>query len=193
MNLLTATSRCVEVLNLGNRQWSTAICIPELRTPQAMCCGETVYLSSYASDSLYSCQIQDLLQSVEEIEAMKKVSSLVWTKMQSLPSHCKASITAFGGHMIAVGGENEEGKDMKLIYCYDRESNWWTEIGEMPTARKFVLTGVLPDARIVCVGGQSEAANNVNLRVVEIGQIKKLAVKVDPNAMGQARSSCGVM
>lgn len=95
--------------------------------------------------------------------------------------------------MFAVGGADEAGKDTKLIYRYDRESNWWKEVGEMPTARQLVLAGILPDARVMCIGGQSEASKD--LRVVEIGLMKELVVDCDldeAQAPGRARS-CNVM
>lgn len=192
VNLLTAITLCVEVLDLGNRRWSTATNIPELRTPQAVCRGNMMYLSSYASDSFYSCQIQNLLLSVEDTDAKKKVASSVWTKLQSLPPHCKASIATVASQLFAVGGENEEGKDTKSIYRYDRVRNWWKLIGDMPTPRKFVLVGVLPDSRVMCVGGQCEASND--LRIVEMGLIRELAGGSDQvTAQGQAKSSCNVM
>jgi serine/threonine protein kinase len=189
INVLTAITCSVEILDLRNRQWSTATSIPKIQTPRAICCGETLYLSSYASDAFYSCRIQDLLQSTED---SNNLSGSLWTKLQRLPTHSKASVTAFDRYLVAVGGRSEEKKDARLIYCYNREANWWREIGEMPTARGLVLVGVLPDARIMCVGGTSEASND--LRVVEIGQVKELGCDMESESVPAGRaSSCTIM
>lgn len=164
-------SHCVEVLDLRCNQWLQATNIPDLHIPQAVIGGDILYLSSNEYSSLYACPIEDLLESVVGTDAKKKLPSSLWKRLQSNPTHLKSSIVAFRGGLLAVGGEGEDGKVTKEVYFYRKDTNWWEEIGELPTSRKFVLSGVLPGDRIMCVGGQSDTSSNVT--TVNIGQMRQ--------------------
>lgn len=160
----------VEVLNLQSRQWSTATNIPALSGPQCIHIGDSLYLSSYNSgDDLYSCKIEDLLHSPNKTASKKRITSSLWTKLQSILTHSKSAITSCQGRLLAVGGECESGEDSNCVYQYDRGSNWWFKLGEVPTARKLALAGVLLGNRLMCVGGQCRLSSE--LKVVETGVV----------------------
>ncbi len=169
-NILSTNPLCVEVLDIKTSQWSTATNIPDLRSPQVVRCEDSLFLSNGCDDSFYRCEIDNLLKSVDGTSVMKKDAHSLWVKLQSIPSHQKATIFTFQNEVLAVGGESENGKDAKLIYRYNRDTNWWAAIGEIPTPRKLVLAGILSSDHIFCVGGQSEG--NKELRVIEVAQIK---------------------
>ena len=186
-------SHRVDVLDLRSNQWLQATSIPDLRIPQVVIGGDILYLSSYAYSELYACRIEDLLASITETDAKKKLPTSLWKRLQNNPTYSGSSIVAFRGGLLAVGGEGEDKKVTKEVHFYRKDTNWWEEIGELPTSRKFVLSGVLPGNRIMCVGGQSDTGSNVT--TVNIGQMRRgggLEFTDEPCASGGPKS-CVVM
>ena len=55
--------------------------------------------------------------------------------------------------MLAITSEDCNGKLTGAIHCYNKATNSWSIIGEMPTPQYDVLTAVLPTNKLVVVGG----------------------------------------
>ena len=158
---------CSNVLDLRSNQWLQATNIPDLRIPQVVIGKDILYLSSYEHNSLYTCRIEDLLASTTGTDTE---NTSLWRKLKNCPTYSGSSIVAFRGGLLAVGGEDEDKKVTKEVHFYKKDTDSWNKIGELPTLRKFALFGVLPENRIMCVGGQYDTGSNI--ATVNIGQME---------------------
>ena len=133
----------VEVLNTETLQWSTACGLPKaVRYPQMTTCGGCLYLAGHEG-SVFSCSLQDLLQSI-------KLS--VWTRLATIPVQ-EFTLTTLSGRVLAIGGEDSVGNPTRAIHSYDVATNSWSVIGEVPIPSSRVLTAALPSNELVVVGG----------------------------------------
>ncbi len=57
--------------------------------------------------------------------------------------------------MLAIGGSDDMIGDhlTDAIHCYDRATNSWSVIGQLPTPLRSVLTAALSTNKVVVVGG----------------------------------------
>ena len=171
-SFLNLNSCYVEVLDLNSFHWSTATNIPtSVKSPHIVQNRNVFYLLSYENECLYTCKVDDLFKSINETSATKKMSWSLWSKLQDVPVSRGASFVTVQGNLLVVGGESKDGASHGLVYCYSKETNWCFVIGKLPTARKMALTVVLPDDRIMCVGGRSKGFSEF-LNIVEVGQVK---------------------
>ena len=158
----------VEVMNIRNHQWSTAanllrpICIAS-----ATICGDCIYMlggvdeHSAFTKSVYTCSVSALLQSCVPSSAKVKKSSSsykasVWRQVADLPAtHCTCDF--FHGRLLAVGGADDSSsrKASTAVYVYSSTSNTWEVISHMTTGRYSCFTAVLPNNRLMVVGGET--------------------------------------
>ena len=139
----------VEILDLDSLQWSSASSSPQaLQYPHMTLCGEHLYVSQH--NTVFSCSVEELLKSCKPASTN---SSDVWSKLADTPVPRSASLTTLRGQVLAIGGRNH-GRPTGAINRYDRTTNSWSVIGEMPTPRSLTLVAVLPSNELVAVGGQ---------------------------------------
>ena len=141
----------VEVLNLHTLQWASASSSPEaLQYPSMTLCGEYIYLSG--NKTLFSCSVEDLVNSCKLAITN---SSSVWTRLPDTPTH-GTTLATLRGCVLTLGGSDKYagGIPTGAIHCYDRSTNSWSAIGEMPTPRYATLVAVLPSNELVVVGGR---------------------------------------
>jgi serine/threonine protein kinase len=170
----------VEVMNTGTHQWSTAADLPRpMYLASATVCGDQLYMlggvvNSHYVKSAYTCSVSALLQSCIPSSLVAKVQRIsledkarVWRQITDLPvmgSTCES----FHGRLLAVGGEMESGKTVTAVYIYNSTTNSWKVISHMTTGRYRCFTAVLPDNRLMVVGGITEHGytNSVELSTV---------------------------
>ena len=157
-----------EILNIETKQWSTASPLPyKIYKATTTLCGETLYLMGGYTDSndnhsVISCQLRDLLeQSTLSIQRQPSSStathSKVWQNIPDLPVWTSACATV-QGHVLAIGGEDKQGKSSSVIYRYVQQKNEWTVVNNnMMIARSKCLTTVLPDNNLLVVGGYNDS------------------------------------
>ena len=157
-----------EILNIETKQWSTASPLPyKIYKATTTLCGETLYLMGGYTDSndnhsVISCQLRDLLeQSTLSIQRQPSSStathSKVWQNIPDLPVWTSACAT-IQGHVLAIGGEDKQGKSSSVIYRYVQQKNEWTVVNNnMMIARSKCLTTVLPDNNLLVVGGYNDS------------------------------------
>ena len=157
----------VEVLDTETLQWSMASSLPQdiVHSKMTLCSGY-VYLSD--GDTVFSCSVEGLLQSCQlhphkptSINSSK--SGSIWTRQADIPVR-GPSLATLGEHVLAIGGWSTAN-----IHCYDRATDSWSVIGEMPTPRSYPLTLVSPDSELVVVGGMGVHF----LDITEIGHVVK--------------------
>ena len=82
-------------------------------------------------------------------------SDSVWTKLTDIPVPYWASLTTLRGQVLAIGGSDKwgGGTPTGAIHQYNRSTNSWSVIGEMPTPHDHPLLAVLPSHELIVVGG----------------------------------------
>ena len=144
----------VETLDLDSLQWSSASSSPKaLGYPHMTLCGEHLYLSE--DNTIFSCSVEELLKSCKPASTNSSDGGSVWTKLSNIPGPYHTSLTTLRGQVLAIGGSDKisGGTPTGAIHCYDRSTNSWSVIGEMPTPRSDTLVAVLPSNELIVVGG----------------------------------------
>ena len=169
----------VEVMDTETHQWSTAADLPRLmHYASATVCGDQIYMLGGTEDcyyvkSVYTCSVSALLQSCvsNSLEAKIQRTSLedkagVWRQIADLPV-TQSTCESFHGRLLAVGG-SESGKPTTAVYMYNSTINSWEIISHMTTGRRRCFTAVLPDNRLMVVGGYTRhgSTNLVELAIV---------------------------
>ena len=154
----------VEVLNTENLQWWTASSTPEvLHFPREILCNGSLYISS-DDGIVYSCSVESLLQSSDKSTSItsRNVDS-VWNRLANINED--STLATLGGHVLVIGGKCGD-EPSGAVQRYNRDTNSWNVISEMPTPRYNVLAAVLPTNELMVVGGYW------NLNATEIGWMK---------------------
>ena len=142
----------VETLDTNTLQWSSVSSSPEkLHYPNMTLCNGQLYLSE--DSKIFSCSVEELLKSRKP--ASTNSSGSVWIKLTDIPVPYMASLTTLRGQVLAIGGRDQQygGTPTGAIHQYNRSTNSWSVIGEMPTPRARPLVVVLPSHELIVVGG----------------------------------------
>ena len=165
-------SRSVEVMNTQTFQWSIAAPFPtSLYDSSVALCNGSIYVAAMRqlSDSnpadgllptrqVYTCSVNDLLQSCSRPLLAHLASALslsargVWKRVADLPVTETACVNVCG-HLLAVGGRETNDDATTAIHMYDPESDSWEAISHMSTPRTKCFAAVLPNSRLMVVGG----------------------------------------
>ena len=153
----------VEVMDIPSRQWSTASRLPQsFSSMSATICGDQLYLagglneSDKASKSVLTCSLTDLLPP-QSLGARLHTLSLanktgVWRQARDLPITL-STLTTLGGHLLAIGGEDDSYKSTAAVRCYDARIDSWRVVSQMKSVRSRCLVAALPEDRLLVVGG----------------------------------------
>ena len=159
----------VEVMDTETHQWSTAADLPQpIYWVSATVCGDQLCMVGGVEDCLYvksayTCSVNALLQSCvpSSLEAKIQRTSLkdktrVWRQIADVPI-IRSTCESFHGRLLAVGGL-ESGKVTAAVYMYNSTTNFWEITSHMTTGRSDCFTVVLPDNRLMVVGGYIDHA-----------------------------------
>ena len=158
----------VEVMDTENHQWFTAASLPEpLYLASATVCGDQLYmLGGVHKDShtryVCTCSVSALFQSCvpNTLEVKLEGTSLedkanIWRQVADLPV-TNSACESFHGRLLAFGGSIKDSwEPTTAVYMYNSTTNSWEIISHMTTPRCGCFTAVLPDDRIMVVGGTS--------------------------------------
>ena len=144
----------VKILDTSTLKWSSASSSPEaMMYPYMTLCGEHLYLSE--ENKLFSCSVEKLLKSCRPAYIDSRVGRSVWTKLSNIPVQHSASLTTLRGQVLAIGGSDKlGGMPTGAIHRYNRSSDSWSVVGELPTPRSHPLVAVLPSNELIAVGGE---------------------------------------
>ncbi len=143
----------VEVLDTTTQQWFTADSLPlPASFPQMTLCGGHIYLSNH--DTVFSCSVEELLKSCKPIPTSSSDGVSMWTRLVRIPEQY-ASLVTVSDRVLAIGGSEDVHGDHPTasIHGFDRATNSWSVIGQLPTPLRRVLTVVLPTNEVIVVGG----------------------------------------
>ena len=137
----------VEILDIITLQWSAANNLPiSVPSPQLKLCGGYFYLAE--DSTVMSCSVEDLLRSSKSNSG----SGSVWTMLTKIPVQYDAFLLVFREQVMAIGGESDL-QPTAAIHYYDRATNSWSVVGEIPSPQARVLAAVLPDNKLLVAGG----------------------------------------
>ena len=142
----------VEVMDIETLKWSRASSLPQaVYAASATVCGDCIYLVGGCGQhgwttSVLTCSLSALLQS--------ESNSQVWDTIADLPVTCSTCAT-LNEQVVAVGGRYSDKKVTNNIYSYNRETNSWEVISQMPTPRCWCLVTVLPGNKLMVMGGRT--------------------------------------
>ena len=99
---------------------------------------------------LQSCVPSSLEANFDRQTLLGKPS--VWRQVSDLPVK-HSTCESFHGRLLVIGGEMDSGGPTTAVYMYDSTTNSWEIISHMTTGRCDCFTAVLPENRLMVVGG----------------------------------------
>ena len=159
----------VEVMDTKTLRWSTVANLPHPRwQATATICGGRMYIgggysTSGTTKSVLMCEVSDLLQSAPG----RSRASQVWREIAGL-QHISSPLITLRGQLLAIGGcvtESGEGETSE-VRQYDVITNSWNVISHMTKTRHQFFAAVLPNDRVMVVGGyipHSKGKDNVEI------------------------------
>ena len=169
----------VEVMNIPTKQWSTTRHMPHpFSSLSATICGDQLYLGGgygeggKPSQSVLTCSLPDLLQP-QSLGAKLHTLSLankpgVWRYIKELPV-TQSTLTTLGGYLLTIGGRDDSNNSNSDVLRYDPQTDLWHIIMKMKTKRSHSLVAVLPEDRLIIVGGCDASWRSMDS--VEIGSL----------------------
>ena len=138
----------VELMDLRLKEWSAVSSLPfQTFQPSVAICGEYIYLHPR-----YSTHRQEVIKCSLEQLIYSKPKSPKWRNISALAVSC-STLTTVNRHLLALGGDTTSGDRTKQIHEYNRITDSWYKVGEMTEARYACLTALLPDNKLMIVGG----------------------------------------
>ena len=156
---LTSTAlSVVETLDSNTLQWSSVKRSPRaLGYPNMTLCNGQLYISEHCK--IFSCSVEELLQSAS---TNSSGGGSVWTKLANIPVPYWARLTTLRGQVLAIGGRHQYGgSPTGAIHQYNRTTNSWSVVGEIPTLLDRPPVAVLPTHELIVVGGLFSAVTEI--------------------------------
>ena len=168
----------VEVMNIATQEWYTAASLPEpVFNMSATVCGGRLYLlggyKNYNTSThtvfnttraVFTCTLDSLLHSCHSPSQTPPHTNEagVWQRIADVQMNC-STCTTLNGRVLAVGGWNSYGTPTADVYMYNADSDSWSLVRNMSTARYMCLVVRLRDC-IIAVGGYTSS--------VEVGYLQ---------------------
>ena len=143
----------VEVMDTATLVWSVVARLPHpYRRASATICGDRVYIlggenANIKMKSVLTCSLTELVQS-------SSLSSSVWDGIADAPAY-RSTCAAINGELLMFGGCDKQYKPMSAIRKYNRATNSWDLINNIPSPKYNCLVAVLPSQEVMVVGGSS--------------------------------------
>ena len=144
----------------------------------ATICGDQLYLGGgygkgdKPSQSVLTCSLSDLLRPQSLGAKLHNLSLAnkpgVWRHIKNL-TVTRSTLTTLGGHLVAIGGKDDSNNSTADVRRYDPQTDSWHVIMKMKTKRYHSLVAVLPEDRLIIVGGWD--ASRRSMDSVEIGSL----------------------
>ena len=164
----------VEIMNTDTRQWSTAAdLLQPMSSPSATVCGDRIYMSK--KKSVITCSLPALLQSCRPkiFEAQPSTPSPqgpVWSTVADLPVK-RSTLVSINNRLLAIGGCDSDDKPTTAVHLYNPVNNSWQTISYLNTPRGLCFAVVLPNNRIMVVGGLTTGSLDSKTNTVEFASV----------------------
>lgn len=167
----------VEVMNIVTRKWSSAASLPEpLYHASVTLCGDYVYIlggydvTKKPTRTVYTCSLSALLQSATLTQTSRLTGALststitVWNRAGDLPV-TESTCVSLHAQLLAIGGRDSDLKSTTAVYMYNLITKDWEIITHMLIPRHLCFAAVIPDNRVMVVGGETNNADNDSVEI----------------------------
>ena len=164
----------VEIMNTDTRQWSRAADLPQpMYTASATVRGDRIYMSD--GKSVIMCSLPALLQSCHPkiFEAQPSTPSQqgpVWSTVADLPVE-RSTLVSINTRLLAIGGHDSHKTPATAVHLYKPVNNSWQSISHLRTPRDWCFAVVLPNNRIMVVGGYTSVSASSKTNLVEFASV----------------------
>ena len=149
---LGARLSSVEVMNTNSKQWYAGPPTPiPWHSMKTATVGDKCYFmggsdaTGYYSVSL-SALTTGLNSSTRKGQIWKEISGLQTTYSTPL---------SISGSLLAVGGDDKDGKAVTAIHLYQPDTGEWVKVGDLPTPRSDCTCAMITNREMVVAGGWS--------------------------------------
>ena len=164
----------VEVMDINTKQWTTVCPLPQkLWSSSGIVCGDSLYLAGGTigvsqPKSVFTCSLPDLWQpeTLGSRIGQTLTRSNVWKEISSLPV-TRSTLASFGGHLLAIGGEDDSWNSTTDVYRYDSHTDSWHVISQMKNKRSRSLAVTLPEDQLIVVGGRTGIGYTDSVDILE--------------------------
>ena len=170
----------VEIMNTDTRQWSRGADLPQsVDLDSATVCGDRIYMCD-ESTSVITCSLPALLQSCSSkiFEAQPSTQSPqghVWSVVADLPVR-RSTLVSINNRLLAIGGRDSDYKPTTAVHLYDPVNNSWQTISHLSTPRQLCFAVVLPNNRIMVVGGYTTGSILSKTNTVDFATVVNVCV-----------------
>ena len=149
--------RAVEVLNIENCEWSTAVDLPQpLYNAPAAICGEHIFI--LGESNMHTCSVLALIQPHKNIITNLRnmvMGVQVWKEVAA-PPVAWTTYVSIHGRLLAIGGWDSDKKPTRAIHMYNPTTDIWKVISNMGIPRYNCIAAVLPGNQLMVVGGLTD-------------------------------------
>jgi N-acetylneuraminic acid mutarotase len=139
------------VLNTETLQWSTAADLPQpMKFALMAVCVDQIYIMGVLSSCMYICSLQALIQSFPA--SIRNRGARVWKEVDAPPVE-RSTCVSIHGRLLAIGGRESAYSPSSAIHMYNPTTDSWEVISHMGTSRWQCIAAVLPNNRLMVVGG----------------------------------------
>ena len=176
----------VEIMNTDTQEWSAAADLPRpLRRASATICDDIVYVLGAVDDSqspletVYSCSLSALHQTCHSNSLVESLPSVLsqfvrgspWSVMiTDLPVTHSTCVT-FNDQLLVIGGTDSEDHPTTAVRKYDPVNNSWHIISYLSTPRRLCFAVVLPENKLMIVGGYTSQSWDSRTDSVEFASV----------------------
>ena len=156
----------VELLNTSTKQWLTAAPLPtQCGRMTSTILQDNWYLVS-DSKEVFSVSLPEIVSnSISKCPATN--STQLWHRLPDTPLKYSTAI-ALRGSILVVGGLLGGSLRSTAIHLYLPESEKWTKVGDLPSARHYCSCILLPSGELLIAGGYESYATTSRVDVASI-------------------------
>lgn len=138
-------SSSVQVYNVKQKSWKLVSSLPLPRAgTEVTLCNRSVYVFSDQCSKAYRSSLKELMSSTQ--------NQKVWNSIRSFPLLC-FSPTTVDGHVVCIGGGNEDAYGLHEIHIYDENTNSWHKINKTLLKGRMYSMVEVCNKTVVVVGG----------------------------------------
>lgn len=159
----------VEVLDCSTNQWYSTSSVPEGdHVMSSVMVGDRWYLSTYKWSSfrpqIFSAHIPTLISS-----ATSSQTTPIWEPVPvPFPQVHTPTLLSLQNQLV-LAGRKEWGRE---LYCFNTETQTWTECGQLPVGIHTPSFAVLPSGDLLVAGGDVESQGDFYSQQVWIGTVE---------------------
>ena len=147
----------IEVLNTGSKQWyagpSTPIPWYDMKIAVM---GDVGYFMGDDSDTgtvnVYCVSIQALIIHITS-KASQGRDRQIWKEITGLQLTSSTPLS-ISGSLLAVGGEDNDGKAVTAFHLYQPDTGEWVKVGDLPSPCSECTCAMITDSEVLVAGGR---------------------------------------